>query len=127
MKNIIGIFIFFIAFLGNAKTQVGQFPELIAVPDAAKIVKEQLVGISTQISDILGNGGQVEEPLQYKHDLFKAVLEVLEANQPGTTTFGALSSQCNFKNLKADDEAYQDFGAGTWDEQMSELIKLVTK
>ncbi len=127
MKSIIGIFILFVSLIATTQAQVAQFPELIPVPDAAKIVKVQFTTLSTQIAEIIGNGGQVEESLQYKHDLYKAVLDVLEANQAGTTTFGALSSHCNLKNLKADDEAYQDFINGNWDEEMAELIKLVTK
>ncbi|MBK8955135.1 MAG: hypothetical protein IPM34_06215 [Saprospiraceae bacterium] len=127
MKN--SFLIILLAFIasGYAFSQTGQVPELVNVETAARLVNEKMEAMQIQINEILQGGGQVDQGLQSKHDLYKAVLDILVAHNSGMTTFYALASNCNYKELTTDEEAHEEFMKGNWDENMTSLIELLTK
>lgn len=132
MKNkilIILIAAVFFGFVGPqwSIAQTGSVPELKDISEAAKIVRTEHDILEKQIQEIRNNGGTVEDILIDKFELYKSVLVILEGNSPGMTTFNALASNSNRKNLLLDDEAYQLFLDGQWDENMTGLINLLAK
>ncbi|MBK9107508.1 MAG: hypothetical protein IPM92_03785 [Saprospiraceae bacterium] len=127
MKNKIVIFLCAVFSFTDAFSQTGKVPELVEKDVAVKLVGENFSNIEIQAKEIIDNGGQLDQSLQYKFDLYKAVLEILLANTPGTTTFDALASNSNLKLAKSDDEAYEDFINGNWDDVMTELIQLLLR
>ena len=132
MKNIIAIFIIGFILFGlyvpqRAVAQTGIVPELKEVAESAKILKTEVELMDKGIQEIRTNGGTVEAKELDKFELYKAVLNLLEINSPGMTTFNALASNSNQKNLLQDDEAYQLFLDGHWDDNMKELIVLLSR
>lgn len=111
----------------TAFSQTGVVPELKDVGDAAKIVRTELQLVNDEITNIANNGGIPGQELMVKQRLFFAITEYLETNNPGTTTFLALGNNCNYLGLKADDEAFQDFIGGIWDENFTRLIDILAK
>ncbi|MBK8484732.1 MAG: hypothetical protein WAR77_01045 [Saprospiraceae bacterium] len=122
----INMFIMSLVGLNAGFSQTGAVPPLKDVPESVKILKTEMDLIGEQILQIQQSGGTVEELLQDKFDLFKAVHEILQLNNPGTTTFQAIASNSNRKSLLLDDEAYQLLVDGQWDENLAELIRLLT-
>ncbi len=107
--------------------QTGVLPDLKKVDEATKIMRIENQLINDEIADITNSGNQPTQELIIKQRLYSSILEVLEANNPGTTTFLALANNCNYLLLKADDEAYQDFISGVWDENFTRLVDLLAK
>lgn len=127
MKNISAILIFISFLFGTGYSQTNKLPDLVGMDVAARLVGEAFKEIETQVSEIISGGGEVDQALQYKFDLYKSVLDILVANHPGTTTADALASNSNYKGLTTDDQAYEEFIQGNWDENMTELIHLLTR
>lgn len=127
MKNKIVIFLCAVFSFTDAFSQIGKVPELVEMDVAVKLVGQNFSNIEIQAKEIIDNGGQLDQALQYRFDLYKAVLDYMLANNPGTTTFGALASNSNLKLIKSDDEAYEDFINGNWDDVMTELIQLLAR
>lgn len=121
----------FLALMFYARTtsfaQTGVVPELKSVDEAAKLVRAELQLVNDEITAIANNGGVPSQELMTQQRLYFAIAEYLETNAPGTTTFLALGNNCNYLGLKVDDEAYQDFITGVWDENFSKLINILTK
>ncbi len=113
--------------LQMAFCQTGQVPELVGVQEANKILITEIPRIEDEIKAIESGGGVVHPELRLKLQLFKAVNAELEKNSIGMTTFNAVAGNSNYKGLKMDDQAYQDFVDGSWDENMSYLIRVLTK
>ena len=111
----------------TAFSQTGVVPELKDVADAAKIVRTELQLVNDEITNIANKGGIPGQELMDKQRLFFTIMEYLETNNPGTTTFLALGNSCNYLGLKADDEAFQDFIGGLWDENFTRLIDILAK
>lgn len=111
----------------TAFSQTGVVPELKDVADAAKIVRTELQLVNDEITNIANKGGIPGQELIDKQRLFFTIMEYLETNNPGTTTFLALGNSCNYLGLKADDEAFQDFIGGIWDENFTRLIDILAK
>jgi hypothetical protein len=123
----LSIAFFFLCFgFMSASAQNGKVPELVNVQTAKKIVGEQFFIMRDEITNVELAGGSVEPTYKIKFELFKAVYEILQANTTGTTTFLAIANNCNYQLLKSDDEAYQDLVDGVWDENINELIKILT-
>lgn len=127
MKKIIGLLIIFAAGTIALNAQTNAVPPLMDVPSAQRVVNYELDRLNSEMNDITSSGGTVDENVQNKHTLYKGVSDLLTANTPGTTTFNVLAGNSNYLNLKSDDEAYQDFIEGNWDEHMTELIRILTK
>lgn len=111
----------------TAFSQTGVVPALKDVADAAKIVRTELQLVNDEITNIANKGGIPGQELIDKQRLFFTIMEYLETNNPGTTTFLALGNSCNYLGLKADDEAFQDFIGGIWDENFTRLIDILAK
>lgn len=111
----------------TAFSQTGVVPELKDVAEAAKIVRTELQLVNDEITNIANKGGIPGQELMDKQRLFFTIMEYLETNNPGTTTFLALGNSCNYLGLKADDEAFQDFIGGLWDENFTRLIDILAK
>ncbi|HRG69001.1 MAG TPA: hypothetical protein PLS73_09150 [Saprospiraceae bacterium] len=111
----------------TAFSQTGVVPALKDVAEAAKIVRTELQLVNDEITNIANKGGIPGQELIDKQRLFFTIMEYLETNNPGTTTFLALGNSCNYLGLKADDEAFQDFIGGIWDENFTRLIDILAK
>ena len=111
----------------TAFSQTGVVPALKYVAEAAKIVRTELQLVNDEITNIANKGGIPGQELIDKQRLFFTIMEYLETNNPGTTTFLALGNSCNYLGLKADDEAFQDFIGGIWDENFTRLIDILAK
>ena len=111
----------------TAFSQTGVVPALKDVAEAAKIVRTELQLVNDEITNIASKGGIPGQELIDKQRLFFTIMEYLETNNPGTTTFLALGNSCNYLGLKADDEAFQDFIGGIWDENFTRLIDILAK
>lgn len=125
----LGILLFFSCFLsmGSAFGQNGQVPELVDVVTATKLLSGEINQLQEDILIIEQSGGTVEPSIKDRLKLYTEVNDVLKTNAVGLTTFLAVSGSCNYKGLKNDDEAFQDLLNGNWDENMNELINLLTK
>jgi hypothetical protein len=132
MNNLIlklGILLFFSCFIsfGTAYSQNGQVPELVDVVTATKLLSIEVKQLQDEILIVEQSGGTVEQNVKDRLKLYSEVNEVLKTNAVGLTTFLAVSGSCNYKALKNDDEAFHDLLNGLWDENMNELIKVLTK
>lgn len=127
MKQLIGLLLIFAGATISINAQTTAVPPLVDVPAAQRIVSAELDRLNTEMNDITSSGGKVDENMQNKHTLYKGVNDMLTSNAPGTTTFNVLAGNSNYLNLKADDEAYDDFENGNWDDHMAELIRILTK
>ncbi len=125
----LGILLFFSCFLsmGSVFGQNGQVPELVDVVTATKLLSGEIKQLQDDILIVEQSGGTVEPNIKDRLKLYTEVNDVLKTNAVGLTTFLAVSGSCNYKGLKNDDEAFRDLLNGNWDENMNELIKLLTK
>jgi hypothetical protein len=126
LKMSIACFFLFCFGLVSAWGQNGQVPPLVSVQDAKKIMLQEVQLLSEAISTIEQSGGTVDQSLKDRFELYKAVNEVLQSNTSGLTTFAAIAGNSNLKLLTTDDQAYKDLLDGNWDENISELIKILT-
>lgn len=125
----LGILLFFSCFLsmGSVFGQNGQVPELVDVVTATKLLSGEIKQLQDDILIVEQSGGTVETNIKDRLKLYTEVNDVLKTNAVGLTTFLAVSGSCNYKGLKNDDEAFRDLLNGNWDENMNELINLLTK
>ncbi len=125
----LGILLFFSCFLsmGSVFGQNGQVPELVDVVTATKLLSGEIKQLQDDILIVEQSGGTVEQNIKDRLKLYTEVNDVLKTNAVGLTTFLAVSGSCNYKGLKNDDEAFRDLLNGNWDENMNELINLLTK
>lgn len=118
----IGLFTF-----SSAKAQNGQVPELVSIEMAVKLLVVEVDLINDQIKNIESSGNPVPQEMYFKSQLFSLVLEELQKNNSGMTTFLAIAANSNYKGVKMDDAAYNDLITGAWDENMADLIRILTK
>ncbi len=113
--------------INSIQAQTGQVPELVSIEIAVKLLNTETENVNSQIKDFEAAGNPVPQELQFRFQLFGNVLSELQKNNPGSTTFHAVASNSNYKGIKMDDEAYNDLITGAWDENMAELIRILTK
>jgi len=122
------LFIGFVVFLTcNLFGQTGQVPELVDIPTATKLISIDLDQLTQQINDIENGGGTPDQNLKQKQNLYQRIFTELSSGNTGLTTFLVLAGNANYKEEKSDDEAYQDFLNGNWDEYFAELIVRLRK
>ncbi|MCC6752566.1 MAG: hypothetical protein IT266_01140 [Saprospiraceae bacterium] len=127
MKSYFGGLLILLAFVLPVAGQQGNVPELVDVIAAERLVGAELQSISLKVDEIIGNGGSPDEALRDRQSLYRDLHELLASGRVGLTTFSALASQCNYRGFKSDEEAYQDFIDGHWDENLTELVTLLKR
>lgn len=105
----------------------GQVPELVDIQTAERLIFEDLNQLDLQVKEIESGGGQVDQNLKQRHELYLNIHNELKSGKIGLTTFLVLAGHVNYRETKADDQAYQDFLDGQWDENYTMLIERLRK
>ena len=127
MKSWVGCLFVLLSFVLPAIGQQGKVPELVDVVSAERLVGAELQSIELKVDEFLNSGGSPDDVLRERQSLYRDVHELLASGRVGLTTFAALAAQCNYRGFKTDEEAYQDFIDGNWDENLTDLVELLRR
>ena len=119
----------FICFLslGSIWSQNGKVPPLVSIQDANQRLIPEIKLLTEQINTIEAAGGTADPELKFKLQLYTSVNDLLVKNDIGMTTFNVIAGNSNYKSLVMDDEAFRNLLAGIWDQNMTDLIRILAK